>query len=320
VQRRRYRNLALAALGFTLLVILWGAYVRVTGSGAGCGSHWPTCNGDIVPRAPRLATVIEYTHRATSGVAFILVVLETIFAFVWLPKGSFARVAACASMFFMVTEALVGAGLVLFEKVAHDESLARGAWMSAHLVNTFLLLASMTATVWAAERDDRPRLAGRGAELVLLGAAVAAVLATGVTGAIAALGDTLFPARSLAEGMAQDLSHASHPFVQLRALHPFIAVATAVLLMFATSTWMRSGEAEMKSRAKWLAALTVGQVAIGGLNLVLAAPAAMQLVHLFAADAVWIALVVLSATVLSRPRAAAQPSLEAMVSSASSKA
>jgi heme A synthase len=299
VQRSRFRTLALATLGFTLLVILWGAYVRVTGSGAGCGSHWPTCNGEVVPRAPRLGTVIEYTHRLTSGVALLLVVAQTVLAFVWLPKHSIGRLGAGLSMFFMLTEAAVGAGLVLFEKVAHDQSLARGAWMAAHLVNTFLLLASMTLTVWAASRDERPTLAGHAREAWMLGAGVVAMLITGVTGAIAALGDTLFPSSSLAEGLSSDLSHASHPFVQLRSVHPFFAAGTAVLILFVVSNLARSDAAAVRRGATWLGAGIVGQVVIGVVNLLLAAPAFMQLAHLLAADAVWITLVSLFASALS---------------------
>jgi len=320
VHPRRFRNLALANLGVTLLVILWGAYVRVSGSGAGCGSHWPTCNGEIVPAAPRLATVIEYTHRATSGIALILVVLLTIAAFVWQPKGSFARVAACASMFFMLTEAGVGAGLVLFEKVAKDESLARGAWMSAHLVNTFLLVGSMTLTIWAAGRAERPSLIARPALSALLGAGAAAVTLTGISGAIAALGDTLFPVKTFAEGMAQDLSHASHPWVQVRGLHPFLAVGTAILLLFVTATAMRSDSASVKRSATRLAAAVILQIVVGVVNLLLAAPTALQLVHLLAADAVWISLVLLGAEALSEKTEVSQPSPETIAERASSKA
>ena len=56
-----------AVLGYTVLTILWGAYVRATGSGAGCGRHWPLCNGEVLPRAPGAAMIIEFSHRATAG-------------------------------------------------------------------------------------------------------------------------------------------------------------------------------------------------------------------------------------------------------------
>ena len=63
----RFSRYAWGVLGANLLVILWGAWVRITGSGAGCGEHWPDCNGQVVPRDPGVETLIEFTHRATSG-------------------------------------------------------------------------------------------------------------------------------------------------------------------------------------------------------------------------------------------------------------
>src|SRR6476659_8783610 len=115
--RARFRSFAWATLGFTLAVILWGAYVRASGSGAGCGSHWPLCNGEVVPRAPALATIIELTHRATSGIALVLVAILVVAARKSLPKGHIARTSSVYSLVFILTEALIGAGLVLFEHV-----------------------------------------------------------------------------------------------------------------------------------------------------------------------------------------------------------
>jgi heme A synthase len=200
----RFARYAWTVLGINLVVILWGAYVRASGSGAGCGAHWPLCNGVVVPRAPAIATIIEMTHRVTSGLALLAVVGLVVGAIRSLPKGHAARRAAYTSMFFMLTEALVGAGLVLFEMVAHNASLARGWWISAHLINTFLLLASLALTAWYASGKPAPasrRVGGTGIACLVL--AVIA-LALGVSGGITALGDTLFPVNSLAEGLAQD--------------------------------------------------------------------------------------------------------------------
>ena len=138
-------RLAGISLGFTVFVILWGALVRATGSGAGCGSHWPLCNGEVVPQAPAVATIIEFGHRLTSGLALILAVALWRVARRSLPAEAPARRAALASLIFMITEALIGAGLVLLEYVADDQRLARGFWVAGHLVNTFLLVAALTA-------------------------------------------------------------------------------------------------------------------------------------------------------------------------------
>ncbi|HRO25313.1 MAG TPA: COX15/CtaA family protein, partial [Promineifilum sp.] len=151
-------------LTFLILVILWGAFVRATGSGAGCGSHWPLCNGVVVPREPRIETLIELTHRVTSALSGVLVLAMLFWAFRLFPKGHIVRKAAAWSTVFIITEGLVGAGLVLFEWVAHNQSVRRAISMAVHLVNTFLLLAAVALTAWwaGAGSDYRLRLRGHG--------------------------------------------------------------------------------------------------------------------------------------------------------------
>src|SRR5262249_31795477 len=153
--RERFPTFAWATLALTLAVILWGAYVRASGSGAGCGSHWPTCNGQILPRSPSVATLVELTHRLTSGLSGVMVLIEVVWAFVALPRRHPARAGAAISLFFMINEGAVGAALVLFEHVASDRSVARAAWTSLHLVNTFLLVAALAWTAFLATREDR---------------------------------------------------------------------------------------------------------------------------------------------------------------------
>jgi heme A synthase len=296
------RKLSAIALAATLGVILWGAFVRATGSGAGCGSHWPMCNGEVLPRAPSAATLIELTHRVTSGVAFLLVALQLVWAFRALPSGHPARGGAAASMLFMITEAAVGAGIVLFEYVADNASMARAAWMSVHLVNTFLLVAAMTCTLFWASGGQRVRLRGQGATLALLAAAIFGALAVGVTGAIAALGDTLFAAPSLREGLAQDLSPGAHLLVRLRGAHPVIAALFAAYVLFARSLVAAQRPSPAVSRLSTAAGVLVGlQVAAGFINMALLAPVGMQIVHLLLAELLWIALIALAAAALSTP-------------------
>ena len=219
----RYATFAWTALGANLAVILWGAFVRATGSGAGCGSHWPLCNGEVLPRSPSLATLIEFGHRTTSGLALLLVGALVIGAWRRYPAGSLVRRAATTSGALLIVEALIGAGLVLFEYVAKDASIARGFWVSGHLINTFLLVASLTLTAWWASGMAGPGAAGRGVAALALGTALLGVLVLGTSGAVTALGDTLFPATSLAEAKALRLSDTAHVFVRLRIWHPLLA-------------------------------------------------------------------------------------------------
>lgn len=287
-------RLARVALAVTLFVILWGALVRATGSGAGCGAHWPTCDGQVLPTPKSVEMAIEFTHRATSGLSLLLVV--------WLfarvrgerPKRHPARSAAFASLILILVEALIGAGLVLFELVDQDASLARALVMGAHLVNTLFLLAALTATALWTSESETPRVEPPPAEARWFVACAALILVTGFGGAIAALGDTLFPAKTLAEGLAGDLSPASHWLLRVRVLHPATALATAAALLV-LSHRIRAGtrDARSRGRAMWVAALALGQTLFGLVNLLLLAPIAMQIGHLLLADLLWIAFVAL---------------------------
>jgi heme a synthase len=144
----RFAAFSWATLVYMLGVVLWGAFVRATGSGAGCGDHWPMCNGMVVPREPELATLIEFTHRATSGVALILVLVMYVWARHAHPAGHRVRRGAAASSALIIVEALLGAGLVVFQLVADNDSAFRAVSMGLHLLNTFLLIGAITLTAW----------------------------------------------------------------------------------------------------------------------------------------------------------------------------
>lgn len=299
----RLARYAWAVLGWNLLVVLWGAYVRASGSGAGCGAHWPLCNGVVVPRAPELATLIEFTHRLTSGVAGLLVLGLAAWAWRVTRPGAALRRAALASVVFMVTEALLGAALVKFELVASNDSLARAFSLGAHLVNTFLLLAALVVTAWLAAGGavPRPGLAPRRARAIAL--LLAGVLLVGVTGAITALGDTLFPASSVADGLRQDFSPTSHLLLRLRVWHPALAVMVGAGVI-ALPALLGPGAGHAARRlARGAAALVGVQWIVGAANIILLAPTALQLVHLLLADLVWLTLVLAGCAALGAARA-----------------
>lgn len=296
IVRREFAIYAWGVLAFNLLVVLWGAFVRATGSGAGCGNHWPTCNGDVMPRAPQLATLIEFTHRVTSGIAVIAIVGLVIWAFRAYPRGHQVRLGAVLSAAFIFSEALIGAGLVLFEHVAKNASTARAFSLSIHLVNTFTLLAMIALTAWWASGGlpvSSRRLDG---SRWLLIASLAGLIVLGISGAIAALGDTLFPATSLSSGFAQDFAPTAHLFVRLRVFHPGIAIAAIGLLLFAVARAMKRARVPMiRSIGMLVIGLSAVQLMVGAMNLVLLAPVAMQLVHLLVADLLWISAILFTA-------------------------
>lgn len=282
-------------LAFNVAVVLWGAFVRATGAGAGCGKHWPLCNGEMMPRSPSLNTIIEFTHRVTSGIDLVLVALLVFWAYRMFPRHHAVRQGAALSAVFLISEALLGAALVLLEHVANNQSSARAYSLSAHLLNTLTLLACLTLTAWWATRKAPVRVGGRAAWMAAFSLGMVMVL--GVSGAIAALGDTLFPSRSLAEGLARDFDPAASVFVRLRILHPVIAAfAGAWLVFYAVTTAAR--RPLLRPRAWMLLVMSAGQIAAGVINLLLSAPVWMQMVHLLLADALWISLVLLCAGTL----------------------
>lgn len=298
---KRFAAFAWGVLGYNLLVVLWGAVVRATGSGAGCGSHWPLCQGELMPRSPQVETLIELSHRITSGLALISVVVLLIWALRAFPKGHMVRKGAIASMILMLSEALLGAGLVLFEYVAFNQSIARAYWMAGHLINTFLLLAAITLTAWWAAGHAPWQWRAQGSLRWLLVVAWVAMLALGVSGAITALGDTL----ALTGKISPTESALVAQLVALRIYHPLLAIGVGVLL--AVIAWVVMARRPGPDTQRWgrlLIGVFVMELLVGALNVALKAPVWMQIVHLLLADLLWLALVLLTAAALATGRQA----------------
>ena len=299
---------AWGVLAFNILVILWGAFVRATGSGAGCGSHWPSCQGEVFLWPDQIETIIEFTHRLTSGLAFLLVLAMLIWAIRRYPKGHVVRLGAGLSMVFMIIESLVGAGLVLFELVAYNTSIARAVVMAIHLVNTFLLLSALTLTAWWASGGRPLKIKGQGKLGWALGVGYVGVLILGASGGVTALGDTLYPAESLTQGIQQELSSTAHFLVRLRLYHPIVAVATGaylvgVMVVFNT----KRPNPTAKTIAKVFVGVYLVQLVFGAFNVVLLAPVWMQIVHLFISDIILIVLVLFIAAAFAQPAPIKEP-------------
>jgi len=294
MQRSRFATFAWLVLLLNLAVILWGAYVRASGSGAGCGSHWPLCNGEVIPRSPSLETLVELTHRVSSGIALVAVLCLAIWAIIRFPRHHAVRWSASLALLFMLSEAAIGAGLVLLELVAENTSVARALFISIHLVNTFLLLAMLTLSAWWSSGHEPPRRGDHGVKAWLFAVAFAGMLILGVSGAVTALGGTLFPVSTLAEGLREDLSRTSHVLIRLRFFHPWIAVTVSAYLVIIA--WL----VRSKPFSIWLSGLVVTQLAAGLMNLALHAPIWLQLVHLLLSDVIWIVLVLLASSSLTQ--------------------
>ncbi len=290
--RRWLARFAWALLAYNIPVILWGAYVRVSFSGDGCGAHWPFCNGQVLPQHMAAPMAIEFVHRMMTSLDVLGTMVLCAGSFRSFPRKHAVRFYAVLSLVFLFVEALLGAGLVLLRYVAHNQSAGRAVYLSAHLTNTMLLLGALTITA---------RLAGSGREhagfghlsLRKTGALVVTVFVS-ITGAITALGDTLFPSSSLTAGLQQDWASASSLLLRLRVVHPAIAILGAAYLVWVAVAVMRGSEdSDVRNAGSRVLTLTLFQLAIGALNVTLLAPVWIQLFHLLMADVLWIAVVLM---------------------------
>ena len=302
MQSRRLAIYAWFVLVFTLLVVLWGAFVRATGSGAGCGNHWPLCNGAVVPRAPQVETMIEFSHRLSSGLNMLLVLGLVVWGFRLYGRGHPIRRGLLGAGLFIIMEALIGAGLVLFGLTADNDSRARAISMALHLVNTFLLMAALAYTAWLASGQSAPRFRGQGLAGVGWWVGLAGVVFVGMSGAITALGDTLFPTLSLTQGIQEELASDAHVLLRLRVWHPFIAVGVGlyVILLARLLARPRSVEA-VGGLSTIVTALVIVELVAGAINVAVLAPVWMQLLHLFLACSVWISLFLLGMAAFAIP-------------------
>lgn len=282
---------AAAVVGFMVLVILEGAFVRATGSGAGCGNHWPLCNGDFFPHHPRLTTLIEYTHRSMTGVCTTMVAVLIGWTFLARPRGDRSRRAVVWSGILLLTEALLGALLVKGGYVENNASNMRVFMQCVHFTNTMLLLAAITITWWWLRNRTPPlRLGPLARPAAWL--AVVATLFVGATGSVAALADTIFPSTSLQTAFVQDFAANSPLLIRMRWVHP----ATA-LIALACAIWLAL---QLSSKlGRWVLVLIAAQLVLGAADVLLLAPTWMQILHLLGADLYWIALVAACTTVLA---------------------
>jgi cytochrome c oxidase assembly protein subunit 15 len=287
---------AWAVVGYNVLVVLWGALVRATGSGAGCGNHWPLCNGQVIPLSPRLDTVIEFTHRCMTGGSMFVVIGLLVWTFRGTIKGQAARVFAVASTVLLVNEAFLGALLVKLGYVTGNQSVGRVVLLSIHLSNTLLLLAALTLTARLLGTGQRwSELGVGGAKKVWAFCGLAATLVVGVSGSLAALGDTLFPASTLRAAFAQDFAAGSPWLLRLRGVHPASAVVAAIFVFWLVGQAKRAGAERL---AGVVVALLGFQFALGLADVLLLAPVGMQILHLLGADLYWVALVTLATVVI----------------------
>ncbi len=298
-------KLAWWTLAMNLVVIIQGAIVRATGSGAGCGSHWPTCHGEVVPLNHTAESLIEFSHRSLSLVVLLLGSWLLIRAFGLRRERPGFMFFAATSFVFVIIEALLGAATVLFGLTGDNVSTARGIMVAAHLVNSVLLVGALTATVVYSRRDAPGwplKLASQPALVTSFGLGLALMLVLMFSGGIAAMGNTMFPSETLAEGVAADFDADSHPLVRLRILHPIIAVSVGIYLFIALGfARLRKPVVQGQGLARALFVVFLVQFVVGAVNFALLAPILLQLLHLGLAVASFALFAALMTVTLGHP-------------------
>lgn len=254
---------------YTLLVIVWGAWVRISHSGNGCGDHWPLCQGDIIPDLTDKKTFTEYSHRIMSGLYGILA-----FVIYWVFRKKMysenTRKLGLALLIFTIIEALVGALLVKQSLVTVNDSIFRLVVMGLHQINSFLLTG--TAFLLYLSVKDNIRLKWT-PELILFMCIVAA-------GAIASLSNTLFPSENLMAGIKQDFQESAHIFVRLRFIHPVLALSFSTVMIYLL---YKKDQSAMAFR--FLLAISVGALALLSNHVTF-----IKLLHLVIAHYLWCSL------------------------------
>ncbi len=301
----RFAKYAWLVLAYNLLVILWGVFLRASKSGDGCGQHWLTCQGEVVPSAPELKTIIEFSHRITSALDGLIVIVLLIWAIrIWQnsrgPASKHVLLFASGAFLFVLIEGALGAGLVLTGNTAETLTPARPFWMGAHLINTLVLLTLLTITAWTASRGRSLKIVGDRTQLKWITVGVLLIFAVGITGSIAALSNMIFPSGTISEGIAKDFSATSHTILRIRPLHPILAAVSVIFLVF-WAGWLKGKKILNPSAGRLATALTwlaVVQAGFGALTLLTLGPILMQLGHLLLADAIWIVFVLLSVNLL----------------------
>lgn len=305
---RALRCFSWGVLAYFIAVILWGTVTRATGAGAGCGNHWPLCNGTVIQHSPTVDAMIEFAHRVTSGISFFAVVGLAVWTFIVTARGHLARRFAVAAVIFTLVEAAIGALLVKLGLTAESQSPLRAPYLALHLTNTLLLLAALTLTAhMLGRRVGYMRGSIRWVKPLSAFACLIAVLIVGVTGSLAALGDTLFPAQSLGAAMAQDFSAKSAWLVRWRWTHPTIAILASIFFLWIVIRAMKSSTHWNNRRLAILVlALLAAQYALGTIDVLALAPVWLQVTHLLGADLLWTALIVLAARLTLEPNQAEQ--------------
>ena len=292
------RRLSILSLILGIGQVVFGAIVRITGSGMGCGDHWPKCQGHWFPPLDRIDLIIEVAHRyfaATLSVA-ILALLVVALLHRATPgvsgRGGVLRAAGAAAG-LVLAAAIFGAVTVKLE-------LANKVVIVTHLAIAMTLLAVLVSASM--------RAGGLGASSAAVGTASAktwrsARVALALTFVVLVLGafTAHVPgANSLCVGFPlcrNGLLPSSAQHIQIT--HRILAFLLFFHLVGLSIGVWRRGEAKLIVGAAFTALGTVlVQIVVAAALVEMQLPAMLRSLHQAVGTLVWVAVVVL--TLLSR--------------------
>lgn len=283
---QKYYQYAFFLWIYTLIVILWGAWVRISRSGDGCGQNWPLCHGQILPLSQNTATWIEFSHRVSTGIFGLAVIVLVIMAFQYFPTSHRIRKASLWTLFFTLTEALIGAKLVLSGLVGEVSSLERALVMSIHQINSLLLTGSLVMSFQKPDQSTENQVFFHNKFFKIKSLILqAGFLLLAILGAISALSSTLFPSQSLIEGFYNDFQTDVHWLIKWRIVHPVFAVIYISISLFLISSFQNTQGKNTLINKLFL--LYVATFIVGLANILTLSPTIFKLMHLGLVHILW---------------------------------
>ncbi len=286
-------------LWLTVAVVIGGALVRATDSGAGCGESWPICGGQIIPEIGNYHTAIEISHRLMTGL--LAIVLLSLFILIRRGYGKEHRLrrAAVGAGVLLIIESLLGASLVIFGWVEFDASIARLIVVPIHLINTFLLVGAMALVAFYASGGSQVKIDLKRTTDKLLLAGAMLVIVIGATGALNALADTLIKSDTLGTSSGDGVQLTEAVLRQIRTIHPFTAIIGGLVLFMLVRFLAVDAEPKVRYLIFGVQGIIWLQFVVGLVNIALDVPLETQLLHLFVADVLWILFMLIAFNLLA---------------------
>jgi heme o synthase len=291
-----FANYAWVVLAYNFLVVAWGVFLRASNFGDGCGTNWPFCGGEKNPAKGSLATLVESSHRLSTMLVGVLVIIMLVWSIRKFERGHLARRASWVVLGLTLFEGFIGRHLVVRELVTSNDTVERALWMCLHVTSTFGLLGAIAIAALSASHIRPLQFKKQGVAGWLLATGFIGTILLGVSGAISAFGHQVRPD---VHGLSDRLKPAAFWASKLAVAHPVgsASIGLFLLLMVGLVQHLRP-DPFVRNAGKLVIGLLGVQMLVGLINIFYKAPIGLQMVHLVMADANWVSLVVLAVAAL----------------------